>query len=456
MWNEVCSKIFSDYIKKLNNQSIRYFVLRNYEELPENNTAKDIDIVVDPKREKDALDIIKSVYKENGLEYYDQAVFEKMICTHGMSVKNNTGIHIDLIAGYISRGYEIYSFEELYAHVISFKNFYVLDELMDGVILLVYKIFGYKKPKLKNTYRKKIYETYVHHSKEYQEELAKITNQNYAKKIIKYIKNNQFDEIIRDGKRFSKHLREYSYRKNCVKTVARKIRFLWQKANRIIFSYRKHRRVFAVLAPDGTGKTTFLNCLIEKLNHYYVSGENDGKFHIYHFRPNVFPNLGEIGEKTRIMEQDTNFTDPHRNKAVNPISSMIRMVYYMLDYIIGWQKCVRNDVRCDRYSIFDRYSYDFIIDPLRSKINLPEGVRKFLVKFTPKPPIVFVLKASAETIYSRKQELPKKEIERQLKEYEQLANSHKRFFIIDAEKPSEEMAMEALQIIFKRYCATKR
>ena len=206
------------------------------------------------------------------------------------------------------------------------------------------------------------------------------------------------------------------------------------------------------MAPDGTGKTTFLEALLKELNFYYVNDENDNRFHVYHFRPSILPNLGAVGEKAGVMKQDTDFTNPHRSKPANPLSSLIRISYYTLDYIIGWQKCVRNDVHYDRYSVFDRYSYDFIVDPRRTKLNLPESIRTFFVKLTPQPGIVFVLNAKPETVYVRKQELPLEEIERQAKMYKKVAESNKkRFVMIDAEQKPEEMAEQAIHYIMNKY-----
>ena len=105
----------------------------------------------------------------------------------------------------------------------------------------------------------------------------------------------------------------------------------------------------------------------------------------------------------------------------------------------------------DRYSIFDRYSYDLIVDPRRTRLNLPKGLRKFFVWLTPRPGVVFILKADADTIYERKQELTKEEIERQLEEYDLLAKTNKRFKTIDAKKTPDEMTDEALAIIFEKY-----
>ncbi len=451
MWNEVCSNIFSEYVGELKKQNIRYFVLRNYELLPEQNMSKDIDIIIDPKKISIAKRLLKEVYSGNGIKYYDEAIFDRMTCTHGIDLDSKTGIHIDLIGGYLARGYELYSFDELYSHTKVYKDFYVLDDYFEGVMLLIYKMFGYKKPKLKESYREKIKETYEKYGDKFERDFAKVTTQEFAKKTMQLIANNEFDKIIDNNTQMSKLLKKYAWKKSFIKALWGRIHFLWQKTDRVVIRYRKYKRVFAVLAPDGTGKTTFLDTLIDKLNYYYVSDASDNKFNVYHFRPTVLPNLGAVGEKAGVMEQDKDWTNPHRNKPANPISSFVRMVYYMADYIIGWQKCVRNDVRCDRYSIFDRYSYDFIVDPLRSRIGLPRWIRRALVRVTPQPPVVFVLQASPETIFGRKKELTKEEITRQLGEYKKIADSHKRFKIINAENTPEEMANEAIKIILEYY-----
>ncbi len=449
MWSDVWKKVFIEYTEKLDSKNVRFFVLRNYQELPENNVAKDVDIVVDPKRAKDAIRMLKNVYKRNGLKYYDEAIFNTTICTHGMG--NGTGIHIDVLAGCITKGFEIISFDELYNHVQPFKSFYILDELYDGVVLFVYKIFGYKNPKLKEEYRKEIRECYQKYPIKFEAEMCKLLGDNFGSQVVELIEENKFDEVLEENKEIDRRLKNYARKKSFLKLLKDRVHYVLQKLDRVVFRYRKYKRTFAVVAPDGTGKTTFLDALIDKLNYYYVSDPDDNKFNIYHFRPAIFPNLGEMGEKAGVMEQDKDFTNPHRNKPANPISSFFRIAYYTLDYIIGWQKCVRSDVRMDRYSVFDRYSYDLIVDPKRTRLNLPKELRKFFVWLTPRPGIVFILKADADTIYSRKKELPKEEIERQLKEYDELAKTNKRFKVIDATKTPDEMSKEALEILLEKY-----
>lgn len=173
---------------------------------------------------------------------------------------------------------------------------------------------------------------------------------------------------------------------------------------------------------------------------------------VYHFRPSVLPNLGAVGEKAGIMKQDTDFENPHRNKPANPISSFVRMVYYWLDYIVGGSVCVRKDVQFDKFTIFDRYIYDFIIDPLRSRINLPRFFRVAFAKLVQQPQIVFILNAPAEVIYSRKQELTLDEIKRQLVEFEKLKSLGSNFVIVNANQTPDKMVNDAKKVILDAFC----
>ena len=451
MWNKTCENIFARFVKKLNSEDIRYFVLRNYEDLPEANSSKDVDIIIEPGFLKRCRRILLDTYREEGMDHYYEVQFGHVHCFHGMDTEHQMGIHIDLIDGYFAKGYEVYRFQELYDHVKEYNGFYALDDYMNGVMLLVYKQFGYRQPILKEKYRKEIRNTYEKYPRELEEEITRISNKKIAEEIIEKIKENDFDGVLALNKKFTRSLRGYVIRKKPFKTLFYSIQFFCQKVWRVVIAYRKYKRVIAIVAPDGSGKTTFINELKKKMDDYYVADDNDERFHLYHFRPEIFSNLGEVGEKMGVMEQNKDFTTPHRSEAANPVSSFFRISYYTLDYLIGWQKCIRKDVHYDKYSIFDRYSYDFIVDPVRSKLNLPRWMRRFFVRLTPQPTIVFVLCARPEVIYERKQELDLEEIRRQMKEYSELADKRKNFYKLNAEQSADKIADEAIDIILDKY-----
>ena len=219
--------------------------------------------------------------------------------------------------------------------------------------------------------------------------------------------------------------------------------------SRIISNLNRIKSLIAVEGADGTGKSTFIEGLTKAIEMHYCLDAIKCK--IYHFRPGLFPNLGALGEKTGVMKEDKDFTDPHRAKQAGTLNSFFRMTYYWLDYAIGVPLKLRKDFRDGNITIYDRYIFDFLIDPKRSRINLPFWIRKLFTKLVVQPRIVFVLLADAEIIYQRKQELTIEEIIRQLGEFSKLAKSNKRFVVIDASKSPQEMVNQAIKVVIDSF-----
>ena len=450
MWSKRHAKILSEYFQELEKSNIRFFIIRNYEGLPDKNTSKDVDIILKYGTAKAAERILKDVFKRNGLSYYYRVIIEESYLCRAISEKGDFAIHIDLMNGYINRGVELFTFEELYSQTIDYNGFRVLNELYNGVMLFIYKQFGYKKPILKDSYKDTIYNCWLHYP-EFSSILEKMLGKNTYSKVSECIKQKDFDGMLAYSPMVSKQLRKYSNCSSFIINQYRRMRFVIQKVNRIVFQYRKYEKSFSVMAPDGTGKTTFLTQLLNRLAFLYVDAPNNtGRFHLYHFRPSLFPNLGEVGEKARIMKQDTDFTNPHRAKPAGLVSSLIRITYYWMDYVLGWMYYTRRDVQYDLYTVYDRYSYDLLVDPRRTRLKLPYWVRRCFVACMPHPKINFFLKASPDVIIKRKAELTHDEIIRQVSAYERLS-VRKNVITIDANRCMDEMIDEALPHLLSAY-----
>lgn len=447
MWNEVCSQIFTEYVTRLDDYNIRYFVLRNQEGLPQNNTAKDVDIIIEPYQIKNAKKIFIDTLKLNKVEYFDCFVTGKMICMHGISLTRKIGIHIDIIAGLNIKGYEMVEFDKMYKYAIKVNGVWVLEKKYEVFLTYISKQFGQKKVYFKDKYVKEI-EALIKNEKDFFiSKLSCLVSKKYLNKTIEKIERKEYGVILEDGKNLTKQIKARRFIKKPINTLYDNICFYVEKIFRIIFAYKKYARSFALIAPDGTGKSSLMEKIIDEINYYYVS---ENKVSLYHFRPEIFPNLREVGRKMKIVEKKEITSDPHALKPVGKISSFIRMAYYILDYMLGWAKKIRNDVHYDKYSAFDRYSYDLLVDPERTRIKLPYLLRKIMVKLTPKPKVVLALMADSKTIYSRKQELEKDEIERQLKEYQKIIKEEENVYEINAEETLENMAKDAIKIIFDK------
>ena len=66
-WEARHASIFNALVEKLNESGVKYFILRNYEGLPEVNDSKDIDIIIEPGSYKQAAAFMYEALKENNV-----------------------------------------------------------------------------------------------------------------------------------------------------------------------------------------------------------------------------------------------------------------------------------------------------------------------------------------------------------------------------------------------------
>lgn len=446
-WTKLHIEFTSTVLHELENEGIRYFILRNYEELPERNLGKDIDIVIAPKSYTQTRNILLKVMTMLDIHYYQITQFDRMRCWYIMDNKKHFGIHIDIIENEIYKGFEFFSFERLYRNVEKYNGFYVLNKPMDTIMLLVQNIVAYKS--LKAKYRATIVDNYPQFKNEIDKEIINFWGNSLGGKMVGCLNNSDFDSIVEIAHEYERGAMKKIFLKRPFYTLSGITRFFCGKIHRVILCPRKFWRFIAVEAPDGTGKTTFINNLVTELRKYYVSDE--GRFCIHHFRPLILPNLGAVGEKAKIMKQDTDFTKPHRAEPAGKLSSFIRMTYYWIDYILGIPYLLRKEVRAEKYTIFDRYIYDFVVDPKRARISLSYWMRKLFAHMVIQPQIVFVLNAEPDVIYKRKQELELDEIKRQLDEFKKIESICPNVVYIDAGQSVDAMTAQAIDIIFDKF-----
>ena len=446
-WTNLHIEFTSTLFRELENEDVQYFILRNYENLPEQNLGKDIDIVIKPKAYSQTEKILLKVMAMFDIHYYQITQFDRMRCWYIMDDKKHFGIHIDIIENEVYKGFEFFSFEKLYKNVEKYNGFYVLNKTMDTIMLLVQNIVAYKC--LKNKYRTTIANNYALFKNGIDKEILSFWGDKLGRKMIDSLNKSDFDSIIENAYKYEKGAMKRIFLKRPFYTIKGITRFLCGKIHRVILCPRKFWRFIAVEAPDGTGKTTFIDSLVTELRRYYVSDE--GRFCIHHFRPLILPNLGAVGEKAGVMKQDTDFTKPHRAKPAGKLSSFIRMTYYWVDYLIGMPYLLRKEVKAERYTIFDRYIFDFVVDPKRARISLPYWMRKMFARMVIQPQIVFVLNTEADVIYKRKQELELNEIKRQLDEFNKIESLCSNVVYIDAGQSVDEMTTQAIKIIFDKF-----
>lgn len=160
-----------------------------------------------------------------------------------------------------------------------------------------------------------------------------------------------------------------------------------------------------LVGPDGSGKSSIARELsVDLLGPFRHAN-------IFHSRPDILPAMAIlVGNRSHAAEAAI---QPHKFEPYSSSISLIRLLYYWVDYTLGyWLRVVPSRV-CSTLVIFDRYFQDYFVDQRRYRLNLPSAVVLWFVSHIPNPDIVIYLDCEVETLCRRKMELSPEELQRQ-------------------------------------------
>lgn len=209
----------------------------------------------------------------------------------------------------------------------------------------------------------------------------------------------------------------------------------------------------AFLAPDGSGKSTIINGITQ------TCGDQFAGISYFHFRPEWLRNLGQIHVSRRTQEppkplepgqEPPRNATPHAVKKQGKLVSLVRFMYYNLDFVLGHFFKILPLKKQNRLVIFDRYYYDYFGDMIRYKYDISPRLVEVCCAFIPRPDLVFVLDADEHVIYERKKEVPVEEIARQRKRYASLLDKNVNAVMIDVDRDVEQIVAEVTSHILNR------
>jgi thymidylate kinase len=207
----------------------------------------------------------------------------------------------------------------------------------------------------------------------------------------------------------------------------------------------------AFLGLDGAGKSTLLMQLIEALEEAGVETRSR------HMHPGLLPPLARLAFQP---VDNGPVTDPHGKRPSGLLVSFLRLTYYWVDYVSGYAFLVfpylafPGASRQGRAFIFDRYSYDYLVDPLRCRVRLPAWLVRLFCWATPSPDLSIVLVAAPEVLRARKPELPLDELRSQAARLTALAEGLPQATCIDTSAPVEECHQQVLDAV-RRFFPTQ-
>ena len=443
--NIIIANFIIRFFAKLSQKNIIPLVLRNYEGLPYSLNGNDIDLLIRRKDYKLAKSILYETGRKMGVNLIIYR-FWKNVHTFTLVWDYNVSLKIDFLINFENRGRVFLRSKEVLQFARSRDTFFVPDPIHEAIINFLKPLLSGGSMKLK--YFPKIKTVFLSNERKVRSIMKRFFSNKTLDELFELIEKEEIDKIEKLSSRMNREAFFNFFIQNPLEFVLNVLHHYVIEMVRMISL--PQNSFFAILGPDGIGKTTVAEQAIKRLRSTLKLSKHYTE--LYHFRPCLFPNLRKLILRD---ENPSDFQRPYRAKPAGFVSSLLRMSYYWLDYLIGYYLKIRPGLRRYKIILFDRYFHEFLVDPKRSRIKLPMWIRKVFYIFVPKPRLVFILNAPPQVILKRKQELNLRQLKNLIKSYESVGYSLKNVIFIDASKPadvvSNEIAWKIIESISERF-----
>ena len=420
-----------DFFSTLNEKSIDYCVLRNYQTLPKTLDGSDLDILIASKNIKffyKTLDILLLKYQGKIVIQYGQLT--PRICILIQHKNSFYGIQLDVHEGILPyKTSNMFSVDLMLKRSKRHNTIRVADD-NDAHLVAFFKEILHNS-KCTEKYFLLAQKSWIENSF-YQKELLEVYPQYFINDLNHlFLSTYNIDKI----NKLSQRGRSVLGKKLSTKIKNFKINL------RKIYRFKKRPGVtIAMMGTDGAGKTTIINEILKPLNEAVHNA-----VYYEHMRPNLIPNIAQFFGKKKQTEPISN---PHASKPSGLLGSSLRLFYYSFDYIVGfWFKIYPVMVKKSSIWIFDRYYYDYMIDPKRARISLPRWVINSMNFFIPEPDLILCFGAESSIIYQRKPEHTLEEVENQVNKLKVFCKKNSRAVWIDTGVSIDKSVEETLNII---------
>jgi len=186
-------------------------------------------------------------------------------------------------------------------------------------------------------------------------------------------------------------------------------------------------RVLTVAGPDGTGKSTLCDALIDGLLR------DREVLRVHH---------GFGGLPARGGDQAT-VTEPHREEPYPAPVAALKALALFADFWLGWLLRARPFVRRGGWVLLERGWWDLAVDPRRYRLRPGGRLVRVLGRLLPQSDVLLVLEGPPATLWARKQELPEAELERQVRAWHDVVPTGVRRVHLDTSESLDEVVRRA-------------
>lgn len=435
----VLEKLFQGLVKR----GVRFAVLRNHETLPESVGARDIDLVVEPEHLTAAVGVVKAIADSGEMQfanYFRDERLTQFTLYKRLSPATVFEIKIDFFTSSQVYGIEALTASEMLEDAWDHHGIPVVS---NAVKLLDKWLFHLMVGK-------------PLHPK-YDETFAAIASDENAKALISFKLRSLFDRKLAEiliarlaagqGSMLSPLSRRVRVRALARMWRAQGFSALERTLGFLIFRLRDRLRpagsFLSISGPDGCGKTTVIDKIKGQLE--CVFGEQSVAYR--HFRPAILPRIASIAKSAKAIDRiDENYGEPHRARPSGFFGSLARLAYYWLDYQIGYFRDTHEKLTRREVVLFDRYIFDMVADPGRSRVSLPNWILRVIAYLTIRPKYAFFIRVPTAVVRERKQELSLEAIEMLNGRYQDLAD-RKLLVAVDNSSDAETSAATIVDMI---------
>jgi thymidylate kinase len=436
---------------RLEQSGVRYAVLRNHETLPYSVGARDIDIVVLPEHLRSAHIAVCSVADDLQCSYANYYRDERLVqfaLFRRLEGEQFFELKVDFFTNSQVYGVELLPAAVMLGGLRHHNGVPVVRESLLVIDKLVFHLLVGQPVHPK--YDAEFARICATHADELVETLSAVMGPTLAQALVSEIAGGKASAMppLSVGRRAAILTR--CFRKDVVRGTRQLLAFLYHRVGNVI---APEGLFLSVSGPDGSGKTTVIDAVVKALEQLY----GKGAVAYGHFRPSLLPRIAEVARATgSVANVDKDYSRPHRAKPSGMAGSVARLAYYGADYLLGYAVRVRPILLRRRVALFDRYYYDMIGDPGRSRISLPTVLLRGVASTLPLPPLAFFIRVSPEIAYSRKQELSLAAIAELNERYDALARQGLLIAIDNDRHPAAAVARIVDTIVERRDSTARR
>lgn len=421
--NLATAELFADIIETFKQEHRELCILHGYTDYPE-IISSDVDAICARPAEIPQLLTAHHVAKVVQVLQHETTAF-----SYTLYRKNNgkpSLIQLDVSTDYRRNGRIFFRGEEFFQTDRSFKFFKVPEIELEFAYYLVKKV---AKGELSAAQSQRLSELYNLAPAQCQVQMMRFFPAAETQLIANAAHHQDWEPVQSQMPQLRQSMLAKVGREHPLKVCKYWLGDLTRKISRIL---QPTGLMVVFLGADGSGKSTVIDRVQANLAPAFRRNQ------YLHLRP-------RLGIATDA--QSTPVIDPHGEPARNGLTSILKLIYFLFDYGVGYAVKIYPQLVRSTLVIFDRYYHDLLIDPQRFRYGGPMWLARLLGALVPKPDLWILLDAPADVLQGRKQEVTFEETLRQREAYLSLISELPNGYIVDASESIDTVTTRVSEII---------